>query len=375
MAMAPSPCPRHVSLELTHKALPASAARLARSASIARTARLDHATSRPSTFTGWTTRAPVRTAPALRVTRSRSSGGGRIQRGLNDKRLVAARSTRLARDARADRGSAELPSDLADLGVQHPPVYTLGTRSDRTNLRFDPTADALPGGADLFVTERGGEVTYHGPGQLVIYPIVDLRQHHCDLHWYLRSLEEVIIRGLEEGFGIRAGRESGMTGVWAAGSKLAAMGVRVSRWITFHGAALNVTTDLSAFAHIIPCGLTLPVGSVASHLHHHSHAAHATAAAAAAAVAAAGGYAADAAVDRAVVDGAAVEGAAVASIDTWQAEMGDGPDSRQEWEESMMTHAAQHVASAFAEVFNVDMILLHQCLATTAKIQGFSSGS
>ncbi|GJP30666.1 hypothetical protein CLOM_g4523 [Closterium sp. NIES-68] len=281
------------------------------------------------------------------------------------------------------------PPDVLLL-VQHPPVYTLGTRSDLSNLRFDPAAETLPGGAELFVTERGGEVTYHGPGQLVIYPILDLRRHCCDLHWYLRSLEEAIIGGLEDGFGIRAGREEGMTGVWSGGCKLAAIGVRVSRWVTFHGAALNVTTDLSAFGHIVPCGLTLPVGSVASHLLHRTHAAHsATADAAAAAAAAAVDADAAPGADSAAVEGApapatsaggavalgtAAESAAADGYKVDAGSVGDHwavdewvtrPDSGQAWEGGMMGHAAAHLASAFARVFSVKLMPLRECFSTT----------
>lgn len=144
--------------------------------------------------------------------------------------------------------------------LQHPPVYTLGTRSTLDNVLFD--ASNPP--AEIYRTERGGEVTYHGPGQLVMYPILDLRNQQMDLHWYLRSLEEVIIRALKTSCGIVGERVEGMTGVWADGCKVAAIGVRVSRWVTYHGLALNVSTDLSPFKEIIPCGLHFPVGSVSS---------------------------------------------------------------------------------------------------------------
>ncbi len=102
--------------------------------------------------------------------------------------------------------------------------------------------------------ERGGDVTYHGPGQLVGYPIIDLTRHRQDLHWYLRSLEEVLIRTLAT-YGTAAGRSPGYTGVWVENRKIASIGVHVTRWITFHGFALNVTTNLSDFDLIVPCGI------------------------------------------------------------------------------------------------------------------------
>jgi len=154
---------------------------------------------------------------------------------------------RLIRDAKAP--------DVLFL-LEHPPVYTLGQGSSLEFVKF------APGSFDLHRTERGGEVTYHGPGQLVGYPILNLRHHQTDLHWYLRQLEEVIIQAVAP-LGLTGKRVGGMTGVWVAGHKIAAIGIKVSRWVTLHGFALNVTTDLSAFEHIVPCGLTKPVGSLA----------------------------------------------------------------------------------------------------------------
>ncbi|XP_072969922.1 octanoyltransferase LIP2p, chloroplastic-like [Typha angustifolia] len=135
--------------------------------------------------------------------------------------------------------------------LQHPPVYTLGTGSLEKYLKFDLQNAPY----DIYRTERGGEVTYHGPGQLVMYPIINLRYHKMDLHWYLRLLEEVIIRVLSSTFSIKASRMEGLTGVWVGNQKVAAIGIRVSRWVTYHGLALNVTTDLSPFQHIVPCGI------------------------------------------------------------------------------------------------------------------------
>ncbi|CAN0892405.1 Octanoyltransferase LIP2p2, chloroplastic [Linum grandiflorum] len=145
--------------------------------------------------------------------------------------------------------------------LQHRPVYTLGTGSSVEHLNFD-VKDAP---FDVYRTERGGEVTYHGPGQLVMYPIVNLRNHKTDIHWYLRALEEVILRVLWSAFGIKASRVEGLTGVWFGDEKLAAVGVKVSRWITYHGIALNVATDLTPFDWIVPCGIkNRKVGSIKS---------------------------------------------------------------------------------------------------------------
>ncbi|KAL4180418.1 hypothetical protein AMTRI_Chr13g91980 [Amborella trichopoda] len=150
-------------------------------------------------------------------------------------------------------------SDIAII-LQHPPVYTLGTSSSEKFLNFDIQDPPY----DVYRTERGGEVTYHGPGQLVIYPIINLRYHKMDLHWYLRSLEEVVIRVLASCFFINASRIEGLTGVWVGDQKIAAIGIRVSKWITYHGLALNVINDLAPFNHIVPCGITdRKVGSVA----------------------------------------------------------------------------------------------------------------
>ncbi|OMO87649.1 Octanoyltransferase [Corchorus capsularis] len=143
--------------------------------------------------------------------------------------------------------------------LQHDPVYTMGTGSSEKYLNFDIKKAPF----DVYRTERGGEVTYHGPGQLVMYPIINLRNHKMDLHWYLRALEEVVIRVLSSTFSIKASRIEGFTGVWVGNQKLAAIGVRVSKWITYHGIALNVNTDLTPFSWIVPCGLRdRQVGSI-----------------------------------------------------------------------------------------------------------------
>ncbi|GAB4833552.1 Octanoyltransferase LIP2p2, chloroplastic [Ancistrocladus abbreviatus] len=135
--------------------------------------------------------------------------------------------------------------------LQHHPVFTLGTGSSKQYLNFDMNDPRY----DVVRTERGGEVTYHGPGQLVIYPIMNLRNHKMDLHWYLRALEEMIIRMLSSAFAIKASRLEGLTGVWFGDQKLAAIGIRASNWVTYHGLALNVSVDLTPFQLIVPCGI------------------------------------------------------------------------------------------------------------------------
>ncbi len=139
------------------------------------------------------------------------------------------------------------------LFCEHPPVYTFGRNSDEAHLLADEKVLRRKG-AEVFHVERGGDVTFHGPGQIVGYPILDLRKHHEDLHRYLRDLEEVIIRTVRE-FGIAGSRDEDFTGVWSGGEKIAAIGVKVRRWVTMHGFALNVNTDLSWFDEIIPCGI------------------------------------------------------------------------------------------------------------------------
>ncbi len=134
--------------------------------------------------------------------------------------------------------------------LEHPPVYTLGRGGDPRFLGL-----AAAGSIPIVRTGRGGQVTYHGPGQLVGYPILDLRHHRQDVHWYVRELEQVLIDALAE-FGIAAGRVDGLTGVWVAGCrKIASIGVGIRRWVTWHGFALNVGGDLGAFLAITPCGI------------------------------------------------------------------------------------------------------------------------
>ena len=133
--------------------------------------------------------------------------------------------------------------------VEHDPVYTLGKNADENHL-LQSRRDDVP----TFTVERGGDVTFHGPGQIVAYPILDLHDHQLSINWYMRSLEEVLIRTLAE-FRIDSERREGLTGVWVEDRKIASLGVRVSRWVTMHGFALNVNTDLSYFDGIIPCGI------------------------------------------------------------------------------------------------------------------------
>ncbi len=162
--------------------------------------------------------------------------------------------------ARARIGG-EIAEDVLLL-VEHPPVVTLGRTAKRGHLVASAELLARRG-VELHEVERGGDVTYHGPGQLVGYPIVDLKRHKQDLHWYLRRVEEALIRGLAA-LGVRAGRNTGYTGVWTGDGatesfvprrKIASIGVHARDWVTWHGFALNVTTELSAFDLIVPCGI------------------------------------------------------------------------------------------------------------------------
>jgi lipoyl(octanoyl) transferase len=153
-----------------------------------------------------------------------------------------------------ERRHGRVPDHL--LLLQHPPVITLGAKTHNSREHVLATPEALEAqGVGLFETGRGGDVTYHGPGQLVGYPILDLRPDRCDVHRYVRDLEETLIR-VAAAFGVEAGRVDGLTGVWVGHEKLAAIGVRLSRWITSHGFAFNVTTNLSHFDLIVPCGIT-----------------------------------------------------------------------------------------------------------------------
>ncbi len=155
------------------------------------------------------------------------------------------------RELVASRQAGHAPDTL--LLLEHPPVITLG-RSGETAHLLGSDAELERRGVALVETDRGGDITFHGPGQIVGYAIVDLAPRGRDLHRYLRDLESVLIRALAE-FGIVAGRVEGLTGVWVGDAKVAAIGIRVARWVTHHGFALNVDTDLSYFDLIVPCGI------------------------------------------------------------------------------------------------------------------------
>lgn len=139
------------------------------------------------------------------------------------------------------------------LFVTHPPTITFGRSSHAENL-LSNRKELKAKGVDLHEVERGGDITFHGPGQQVIYPIVDLKERDRDVHRFVRDLEEVVIRFLS-GFGVEAGRVEGKTGVWVGERKICSIGIAVRRWVTYHGLALNLTTDLSFFELIQPCGM------------------------------------------------------------------------------------------------------------------------
>ena len=175
------------------------------------------------------------------------------QEGLFDEIV----SIKLANRDRESNSLLETPNYL--LFVEHPHVFTLGKSGDEKNLLADQEQLSAKK-AKYFKTNRGGDITYHGPGQLVGYPILDLENFFTDIHKYLRLLEETIILTLQD-FGIESGRSKGETGVWIdpdnkqKARKICAMGVRCSRWVTMHGWGFNVNTDLSYFGNIIPCGI------------------------------------------------------------------------------------------------------------------------
>jgi lipoyl(octanoyl) transferase len=151
----------------------------------------------------------------------------------------------------AERQEGRIPDTL--LLLEHDPVFTLGRNARLEHvLRSREALEAQ--GFDVFETGRGGDVTYHGPGQVVGYPILDLSPDRCDVHRYVRDLEEVMIRTCAD-YGIEAGRVAGMSGAWVGDEKIGAIGVRIARWVTSHGFALNVSTDLAPFGMIVPCGI------------------------------------------------------------------------------------------------------------------------
>ncbi|HKT79025.1 MAG TPA: lipoyl(octanoyl) transferase LipB [Vicinamibacterales bacterium] len=168
-------------------------------------------------------------------------------------RVPYAEALALQRTLVEERRAGRVPDLL--LFVEHPPVLTLGVRGDGGRAHILAAPESLSNrGIEVFEAGRGGDVTFHGPGQIVGYPIIDLKPDRCDVHRYVRDLEEVLIRVASD-FSITATRIDGLTGVWVGDRKLAAIGVRIARWITSHGFALNVTTDLSAFDLIVPCGI------------------------------------------------------------------------------------------------------------------------
>jgi lipoyl(octanoyl) transferase len=181
---------------------------------------------------------------------------GQVRRPLDVRRLGLmpyGEALALQRSLVDERRAGRIPDTL--LLVEHPHVLTLGVRGDGGRSHILATADALASrGVEIHETGRGGDITYHGPGQLVGYPIIDLKPDRCDVHRYVRDLEDVLIRTASD-YGIAAERVEGLTGVWVGREKLAAIGVRIARWITSHGFAFNVSTDLDYFDLIVPCGI------------------------------------------------------------------------------------------------------------------------
>jgi lipoyl(octanoyl) transferase len=174
-------------------------------------------------------------------------------------RLDYATALALQKRLAAERQAGLIPDQL--LLVEHPHVITLGRNGHEENLLAQPEILSRAG-ISFYRTDRGGDITYHGPGQLVGYPILDLREWKRDVGAYVRGLEQALIDTLAD-YGIAAGRIPKLTGVWVGERKIAAIGVHISRWVTSHGFALNVSTDLSFFHYIVPCGLTKPVTSMA----------------------------------------------------------------------------------------------------------------
>jgi lipoyl(octanoyl) transferase len=161
-----------------------------------------------------------------------------------------------ALDLQREMARARIDGTIAEdvlLLVEHPPVVTMGRSAKEKHLLASPELLQAQG-VERFDVERGGDVTFHGPGQLVGYPIIDLKRHKRDLHWYLRQVEEALIVALAD-FGIPGERSAGQTGVWTQGRKIASIGVHARGWVTWHGFALNVTTDLRYFDLMVPCGI------------------------------------------------------------------------------------------------------------------------
>ena len=168
-------------------------------------------------------------------------------------RLPYAEASEMQRALVEERRAGNIPDLL--LLLEHPHVITLGVKVDAARSHLLATPEVLASRqVEVHESGRGGDITYHGPGQIVGYPILDLRPDRCDVHRYVRDLEEVMMRTAAD-FGIRTGRIGGLTGAWVGADKLGAIGVRISRWITSHGFAFNVTTDLDFFNLIVPCGI------------------------------------------------------------------------------------------------------------------------
>jgi lipoyl(octanoyl) transferase len=176
-------------------------------------------------------------------------------------RIPYGQALELQQELVAARKQGSVPDHL--LLLEHPHVITLGRNGHMENLLASDEI-LTRAGISFYPTDRGGDVTYHGPGQLVGYPILDLREWKRDVGAYVRGIEQCIIDTLAE-YGISAGRIPKLTGVWVGERKIAAIGVHISRWVTSHGFALNVDTDLSYFQYIVPCGLTKPVASMAEY--------------------------------------------------------------------------------------------------------------
>jgi lipoyl(octanoyl) transferase len=195
----------------------------------------------------------VRVRPGAKASAERV---GLAERPLDVRRLGLmpyGEALELQRALVEERRAGRIPDTL--LLVEHPHVLTLGVRGDGGRSHILVAADALAErGVEVYETGRGGDITYHGPGQLVGYPIIDLKPDRCDVHRYVRDLEDVLIRTASE-YGIAAERVEGLTGVWVGREKLAAIGVRIARWVTSHGFALNVTPNLDYFNLIVPCGI------------------------------------------------------------------------------------------------------------------------
>src|SRR5579863_839828 len=173
-------------------------------------------------------------------------------------RMRYAEAVAVQKDLVERRKQGLIPDQL--LFVEHAHVITQGRNGHAENL-LASEEELRSAGVEFYPTNRGGDITYHGPGQIVGYPILDLREWKRDVVAYVRTVEQAIMDALAE-FGIAAGRVPGCTGVWVDGKKVAAIGVHISRWVTSHGFALNHTTDLSYFQYIVPCGLTKPVTSM-----------------------------------------------------------------------------------------------------------------